>query len=127
MGRLITARALFDSTIVIDALRGIRPAVAVLDAHEDRAISIITWIEVLAGVIPTHEATTTALLRSFKRLELTAEVTEATIFVRRRTRLKIPDAIILASAEVENRVLLTRDGRDFGRLSDERIVIPYRL
>jgi len=127
MGRVISARALFDSTIVIDALLGIEAAVDLLDQYPNRAISVVTWIEVLAGVSPDDQPSTKLLLRSFRRVELTEEIVDAAVTARRAARLKLPDAIILAAARVEDRVLLTRDGKDFGRLGDSRVVIPYRL
>ena len=33
--------------------------------------------------------------------------------MRRERRIKLPDAIILATAEIENRLLITRNTRDF--------------
>lgn len=120
-------RVLLDSPIIIDALLGVEPAVAVVDNYADRAISIITWIEVLAGIDPSDHPTTKIFLRSFARIELDDEVADATVAVRQQVRLKLPDAIILASARVERRMLLTRDSKDFGRLPGERISIPYTL
>ena len=46
--------------------------------------------------------------------------------IREMGRLKLPDAVILATAEVEGIALLTRNTRDF---SEEHplVRIPYRL
>jgi hypothetical protein len=46
--------------------------------------------------------------------------------VRRERRLKLPDAIILATAETADRLLITRNTRDFPA-NDPGIRIPYRL
>ena len=46
--------------------------------------------------------------------------------LRRTTKIKLPDAIILATAEVERRVLITRNTRDF--LAGARgIRVPYTI
>ena len=41
--------ALFDSNILIDFLNGIAAAKVELSLYESRAISVITWMEVLSG------------------------------------------------------------------------------
>ncbi len=127
MGRVSRDRVLFDSPIIIDALLGLAPAVALLDEYPDRSISVISWIEVLAGVDSSGTAATTLFLRSFGRVELSEAVANASVEARRSVRLKLPDAIILASARVEKRVLLTRDAKDFGGLASDEVRFPYRL
>ena len=42
-------KALFDTNILIDHLKAAPQADAEIDRYEDRAISVITWIEVMAG------------------------------------------------------------------------------
>ena len=51
-------KALFDTNILIDYLRGIPAAREELDRHETRAISVITWMEVLTGAPPPHAQAT---------------------------------------------------------------------
>ena len=53
-------KALFDTNILIDYLRGIPAAREELDRYETRAISVITWMEVLTGAPPAHAATSPA-------------------------------------------------------------------
>ncbi|MFP3560880.1 VapC toxin family PIN domain ribonuclease, partial [Paraburkholderia sp. SIMBA_049] len=49
-------KALFDTNILIDYLGGVGGAKKELARYEYRAISIITWMEVLVGATPEDEA-----------------------------------------------------------------------
>ena len=44
--------SLFDTNILIDYLKGIPFAVAEIDGSASRAISVISWREVMAGAVP---------------------------------------------------------------------------
>ena len=120
--------AILDSNIVIDALKGIQAAVAEIAASGPvPAISVVTRIEVLAGCPDEHALVVAErLLSKFAVLGLSPAVEEATIELRRATRLKLPDAIILATARVHGLTLSTRNTRDFPE-GDPMIRVPYRL
>jgi predicted nucleic acid-binding protein len=47
--------ALFDTNILIDYLRGIDAARDELAYYTEKCISIITWMEVMAGAVPETE------------------------------------------------------------------------
>ena len=123
---MVTAPVLFDTCILIDYLRGIIEARAECGRHADRAISVITWMEVLAGATANNEDDTRMLLRNFHLVALTAENAERAVGFRRTNKIKLPDAIILATAEVEGRVFITRNTRDFPA-GAPGIRVPYRL
>jgi predicted nucleic acid-binding protein len=53
-------------------------------------------------------------------------VAERSFLVRKQRKLKLPDAIILATAERSDRLLITRNSRDFPA-DDPGVRIPYRL
>lgn len=74
-------------------------------------VSIIMEIELLScGNLTKHEeATLRALLSRFESIALTKDIKEKTIVVRRDTRLKLPDSIILASAIENDAILVTSD------------------
>lgn len=122
----MTTPVLFDTCILIDYLRGIPQARAECDRHADRAISIITWMEVLAGATAINEDDTRSFLLNFRPVLLTSQVVERAVAIRRGNKIKLPDAIIQATAEVEGRVLITRNTRDFS-VSASDIRIPYKL
>lgn len=79
----------------------------------ERAISPVTWMEVLVGASLEDETETRNLLRGFKIIQLNAAIMERTVSVRKRTRLKLPDAMIYASALATGRTLVTYNTRDF--------------
>jgi predicted nucleic acid-binding protein len=59
-------------------------------------------------------------------VELTQEIARRAVELRQDLRLKLPDAIILASAEVEGCILVTRNTRDFPA-HDPRVRFPYAV
>ncbi len=123
---MVSGPALFDTCILIDYLRGVVPARAECDRHVDRAISIVTWMEVLAGATAANEGDTRTLLLNFQLLPLTVEVAERAVAIRRKSKIKLPDAIIQATAELDGRVLITRNTRDFPA-HGRGIHVPYRV
>lgn len=114
---------LFDTNIIIDALNRHQPARDILATVEQITLSRISWIEVMAGA-KTQRLATEAFLRGCRIVELDAPIAARTVEVRRVTRLKLPDAIIWATALVTGRSLITRDAKDFdGDCPD--IIVPY--
>jgi predicted nucleic acid-binding protein len=105
---------LFDTNILIDHLNGIAKATREIQRGDDPAISMITWIEVMTGATsPDEEKLLKVFLMNFECLPVSSAVAERAALIRRHKRLKMPDAIILATAEVAGRVLVTRNVRDF--------------
>lgn len=119
-------KALFDTNILIDFLRGIPDAKAELVLYQDRAISIITWMEVMAGAPPDAESVTRGFLDAFQLIELDAAVAARAVTIRRQHRLKLPDAIVWASAMVHAMLLVSRDAKAFPP-EDPGVRIPYRI
>jgi predicted nucleic acid-binding protein len=105
--------ALFDTNILIDRLRGIPAAATELMRYDDRSISAITWMEVLAGALPDSERETLAFLDGFRLIEIDREVAEGAVAVRRAHRIKLPDAIVRASARAQGMLLVTRVMKGF--------------
>ena len=119
-------RALFDTNILIDYLNGIDAAKTELARYERPAISVISWIEVLAGTRPEVEAETRNFLANFERIDLGEAIADRAVALRRSAKLRVPDAIILATARVENLVLVTRNSKDFPA-DEPGIRMPYRI
>lgn len=108
----------FDSNIVIDALAGFEPArMEIRRAVQvgSRAwISRMVWIEVLSKGSQVSLRKAEEFLAGFGMDELDTEIaSRAAVLRRERPRLKSPDAIILASALVRGRVLVSRNIKDF--------------
>ncbi len=118
---------LIDSCILIDHLRGHGAATDFLVGARHAAISRVTWMEVLVGAegVDGDRALRTWLGR-FEVLPLDEVVAEEAVLLRRSRRLKLPDAIIFATARVHRRSLATRNTRDFPD-GETGVTVPYRL
>ena len=120
-------RALVDSCILIDHLRGHVAATEFLRAARAPAISQITWIEVMVGASgPSDEDALRALLSAFVVLPVDGQVAEEAVRVRQSHRLKLPDALIFATARVTGRTLVTRNTKDF-KAGEAGVLFPYAL
>jgi predicted nucleic acid-binding protein len=118
---------LFDTNILIDHLNGITKATREIGLSPNPAISIITWIEVMTGASGEEEqAILRSFLLNFECLPVSMAVAERAAVVRREKRLKMPDAIILATAEVAGTKLVTRNVRDFP-VGMRGVRAPYRV
>ena len=118
---------LFDTNILIDHLNGVAKATREIRRSHDPAISVITWIEVMTGAAsPNEEAVLRAFLSNFQCLEITREVAERAALNRRQKRIKMPDAIILATAGVAGRQLVTRNAKDFPA-GIRGVKVPYKI
>lgn len=87
----------------------------------------MAWIEVLSkgNDVVVREALT--FLGHFGMDEIDAEISlRAAALRRERPRLKSPDAIILATAQLRGRILVTRNTRDFPA-EMPGIRVPYLL
>ena len=108
-------KAVLDTNVLVDYLVGDPRAQAELRRYRNPFISRITWMEILVGVSDdeTEAAAVRAFLGRFGLVEITEAVAEQAVQLRRELRLRLPDAIILASARVEQCPLVTRNTRDF--------------
>ncbi len=98
-----------------------------MEHYEEIAISIVTWMEVLAGADDAaEEVTVREFLYRFKVHPLEKAVAERAIRIRRQHKQKLPDAIIWATAKELGMVLVTRNTWDFPD-KDPGIRVPYRV
>jgi predicted nucleic acid-binding protein len=92
----------------------------------EKSIRLITWIEVMAGATAATEAATRELLDEFLVFSISEKIAERSAVIRRERRVKLPDAIIWATAEEHGRMLVTRNTRDYPT-DDPGIRIPYQI
>jgi len=97
-----------------------------LQRYEDKAVSIVTWMEVMIGAEPPLDAATMSFLDGFAIIGLDRRVAEQAVALRRRHKINLPDAVIWASAQVSDRLLVTRSTKDFPA-GDPGIRAPYAL
>ncbi len=117
-------KALFDTNILIDFLNGAAEARQELRQYDDPAISIVTWMEVMVGATEDASPATRAFLSRFLLIGLDEAVAEAAVDLRRVHRMKLPDAIVWASARTTGRLFVTRNTKDFPA-SDPGVRAPY--
>lgn len=104
----------FDSNILIDALNGNAVSHAEIARVDRPWISRVTWIEVLSKERGGTLAAIERFLGGFGIDEIDARIAgHAAALRRERPRLKLADAVILASAQVNHRILVTRNTKDF--------------
>ena len=115
---------MLDTNILIDYLNGRPAAQQELARYTHPAISVITWMEVMTGITPQTEQGTRTFLSGFDLLGIDAATAEQAVSLRRTHRIKLPDAIVWATARVHQSLLVTRNSRDFDP-SDPGIRIPY--
>ncbi len=119
-------KALFDTNILIDYLNAEPQARAEIQRYTDKSISIVTWMEVMVGVDPPVEPVTRAFLDDFELIGVDEKVAEHAVRLRRKSRIRLPDAIIWATAQVNSMILVTRNTKDFPA-NDPGIRSPYKL
>jgi predicted nucleic acid-binding protein len=117
--------ALFDTNILVECIYGVEKAVEEMGRYEKIAVSRVVWIEFLTGAKTAEkEIHRRSLLDELRLIEIDGAISEEAILLRQRTRLKLPDAIILATARVHGLLLVTRNHRDFPASMPE-VRIPY--
>ncbi len=58
-------------------------------------------------------------------IPLTDEIADVTIELRRKVNIKLPDAVIAATAFLHDLTLVTRNIKDFEKVEGLRVYIPF--
>ena len=119
-------KVLLDTNILIDYLNGLEQAQAELNRFDDKAISLITWMEVMIGTTVLTQADTKLFLATFELLAIDDAVAAHAVLLRQTKRIKLPDAIIWATAQIHHRILITRNAKDFAE-NEPGVMIPYHV
>ena len=95
--------------------------------QKNLSFSVISEMELLSysGITHQEETTIKSLLSDCIELYLSKQIKDKTIEIRKKYRLKLPDAIIAASAIVNNIPLITAD-KEFQQISELKLelVVP---
>ncbi|MDN7486914.1 MULTISPECIES: type II toxin-antitoxin system VapC family toxin [Burkholderia] len=119
-------KALFDTNILIDYLGGVESARTELGRYDYRAISAISWMEVLVGTSSHNEAAMRAWLSSFDVIALDEAVANRAVTIRQERRIRLPDAIVWASAQVNGLLFVSRNTKDFPA-TEPGVRVPYQI
>jgi hypothetical protein len=107
---------LVDTDVLVDHLRGARRFEPAGRVH----VSVVTRAELFAGHA-TDEAHVIRLLGPFVEHAVDARIAERAGRLRRNHGLRLPDALIAATALSFDLALLTRNRRDFEVVSGLRL------
>lgn len=119
--------AVFDTNILIDFLNGSIKAANEIKLHKQRMISIISYIELLSGAYESlEEQIIREFLHEFRIINMNPTIADQAVTIRKEFNMKIPNAIIYASAKEHSTRLITRNTRDF-KSSWSDIKIPYTI
>lgn len=116
---------LADTNALIYLLNGNSCMVPYLE--KNLALSIISTMELLSfsGITETEEQSIRALIDDCKEIILSNEIKEKAIEIRKKYKIKLPDAIVAASALVNNLPLITADkGFNQIRELDLQFIVP---
>jgi predicted nucleic acid-binding protein len=116
----------FDTNILVDWLKDRPQAIAELSRYGRHRISRIVWTEILAGEPMETRDQVQQLIAPFEVVELDSRIAAAAADIRFRSRMKLLDAMILATAQVNGAILITRNIKDFPAQMPG-IRIPYTL
>jgi len=123
---------LLDTNSIIYFLQGYKELDMVFDKFVRGtafpSISIITEIELLSfpKITSKEEKLILELLSNFRIYEVDRNIAEQTIKLRKQYLLKIPDAIIAATALQKGAVLVTRDEEHFKRIKGLVVLNPFK-
>lgn len=120
-------KVVFDTNILIDYLSGIKGAKTEIGRYSSPAISLITWMEVLIGAESSEEEQAIlGFLNRFEVVPITPAIAGLAVRLKREHRLRLPDAIIWATAQNRECLLVTRNTRDFPA-THAGIRVPYKV
>lgn len=124
-------RFLIDSNVIIEFIGGSLPAEGthwfVNTVNEgEHAFSPISQIEVLGYNAEAEDLERLRLLFSGSLiLPVDQRVVEKAIQIRRQKKVKLPDAIIAATALVHGLQLVTRNEKDFRNIPGLEVINPH--
>jgi predicted nucleic acid-binding protein len=77
------------------------------------------------GLQPAEEASLMVVIGEFEEIDVTSNIIDSAIRIRRNMRTKTPDAIIAATALEVGAVLVTRNVDDFKKIDGLQLVNPW--
>jgi predicted nucleic acid-binding protein len=118
---------LLDSNVIIDLSSKKLPSRSVIRlseiVDETPTISVITKIELFS--LPNVSVDIVEFARQAQVISLDDGIVEKTIDLRKKYRLKLPDAVIAATALRYNLTLITHDVRGFQNIKRLKLIDPY--
>lgn len=119
---------IFDTNILIYTSKNILKVQDIISPDVQPGISVVSYIEALG--YPFQTATDENYMRLIcsqcRIVHLSETIIAETIKLRKRHRIKLPDAIIYATALIEGQPLLTHNISDFNKLGNGvKLIDPF--
>jgi predicted nucleic acid-binding protein len=121
---------LIDTNVIIDFLAGrfsgenLQFITKILSSRP--AISVISKIEVLGfNTTTAHEKLLKSFINELNIIQISPEVVDACIAIRKEHRIKLPDALIAATCVAHQITLITRNTSDFSGIIEIQSINPH--
>lgn len=121
-------KVVLDSNIIIYLSKGVLNINDILENYDELYISIITYLEVLGYQFTDEEEKEIIknLLDRFEMINIDPGIAGNVLSIRQKKKIKLPDAIIMATAMFLGCDLLTRNVDDFANIDEDiNIVNPF--
>lgn len=123
-------RYLVDSNAIIDFCNGHLPTNGrdfMMGLSPE--ISIVTNIELFAtkNISPEEYELLEKFVAFSVKHDVNKDLIDTTIMIRQNYKIKLPDAIIAATALVYNLTLISRNSKDFGGIADLEFINPHLI
>ncbi|MEJ7778879.1 MAG: type II toxin-antitoxin system VapC family toxin [Daejeonella sp.] len=112
-----------DTSLIINLFNGVEEVQALITGR-NLFVSVISEIEVLSfpGLAPAAKQLLKAFLSECYIVDIEPNIKELTIDIRSKSKIKLPDAVIAATAIYFDLPLFTMD-KGFNRISNLNVVI----
>jgi len=124
---------LIDTNVAIEYIGEVLPekTLTVLDDIIDGQfyISVINKIELLGfkGITETERVKFQEFIDAAIVHELSDDIVDRTIEIRKHQKTKLPDAVIAATALLNELTIITRNTKDFIRMEGLEMLNPYEI
>ena len=123
------AKFLMDTNAIIDYQSGVltKDGLQFISKIIDNEflVSFISYIEFLGFKNATKQMEDFISLATI--IDMNPDIVKQTIELRRNYKIKLPDAIIAATALVYNQTLISRNTSDFQDIENLKVVNPYQI
>jgi predicted nucleic acid-binding protein len=120
-------RFLVDTNIIIYISNGVLYLDDFLKENDEMFLSSISYMEACGFSYQDkkEEEEVVKLCTMFHRFPISEAIEKQTILIRKSMKIKLPDAIIAATAIVHNLTLVTRNESDFKNISGLKVLNPF--
>ena len=120
---------LLDSNIIIYLSKGELNIDKLFDDKTNYFISVITYMETLGFPFETlrEKQFVQHILSLFENIYIDKEITEKVVEIRQYKKIKLPDAIIAATAIVKRCDLMTKNYNDFKKIDSLNVINPLLI